>query len=212
MADKIMEVKVSLVNKTTAEWEAIASTAIPHNGCACIEWIDDKGTAKVKYGNGTSTYADLPYAGLTKKEIEDLVATKAESLIIEESTDSDYAKVYTFKQGEAIIGTVNIPLDMVVSSGEILTDPDAEHVGTFLVLTIANDAQDKVYINLGEMLKAYTVEENATMVQLAISDTNVISATIVDASITKAKLATDVTDILDKAITTDDALTLNCTL
>lgn len=212
MAEKILETKVSLVNKTTEEWNAIADTVIPYAGCACIEWIDDIGTAKVKYGNGNSTYADLPYAGLTKKEIEDLVATKAEALTIEEQTSSDYAKVYVFKQGETEIGTINVPLDMVVSSGVVETDPDEEHVGTFLILTIANDTQDKIYINLGEILQAYTVENNATMIQLAISDTNVISATIVDGSITKAKLATEVTNILDNAITTDDTLVLNCTL
>lgn len=212
MAERILETKVALVNKTTAEWNAIADTVIPYAGCTCIEWVDDEGTAKVKYGNGTSTYADLPYAGLTKAEIEAIISSKSESVTIAEETSADYAKVYVFKQGENEIGRVNIPLDMVVSAGTVETDPDADHVGTFLVLTIANDAQDKVYINLGEFLQAYTVENNATMVQLAISDTNEISAAIVDGSITKAKLATEVTDILDKAITSDDTVTINCTL
>lgn len=212
MAEKILKTKVSLVNKTISEWNEIANTTVPYAGCVCIEWIDENGAAKVKYGNGISTYADLPYAGLTKSEIEELINAKESTITIEESTDSNYAKVYVFKQGESEIGKVNIPLDMVVSSGEVKENPDESHTGTFLVLTIANATKDKVYINIGEMLKAYTVEQSASMIQLAINDANEISATIVDNSITKEKLATEITDILDKAVTAEDTLVLNCTL
>lgn len=213
MAERILKTKVSLVNKTAAEWAEIASTTVPYAGCACIEWVDEaKKLAKVKYGNGISTYAELEYSTITEAEVLELIAQNAKEVTIEESSAEGYAKSYTFKQGEDVIGTVNIPLDMVVSSGEVMTDPDSDHVGTFLVLTIANKAQDKVYVNIGEIIKAYTVEASAAMVQLAINEHNEISATIVDGSITKAKLANDVTDVLDKAVTTDDTLVLNCIL
>lgn len=82
-----------------------------------------------------------------------------------ESQDSDsYAKVYTFKQGGEVIGEVDIPKSMVVKSG-VLTDIEENTVmqngvylpaGKYIVLTFANDAEDKVYINVGDLIDTYS--------------------------------------------------------
>lgn len=58
MANATFEVKIALVNKTTAQWEA--ETTIPIKGCPCVEWTD-QGKPKMKIGDGTSSWADLPY-------------------------------------------------------------------------------------------------------------------------------------------------------
>lgn len=58
MANVTFEAKIALVNKTTAQWEA--ETAIPIKGCPCVEWTDS-GKPKMKIGDGTSSWADLPY-------------------------------------------------------------------------------------------------------------------------------------------------------
>lgn len=58
MANATFEAKIALVNKTTAQWEA--ETAIPIKGCPCVEWTDS-GKPKMKIGDGTSSWADLPY-------------------------------------------------------------------------------------------------------------------------------------------------------
>lgn len=110
--------------------------------------------------------------------------------IEEDTTRPDYAKVYTVKQGTTTIGTINIPKDMVVQSGTVQTNPDNEHQGTFIVLTLANATADKIYIEVGTLVDIYTAQQNATQIQLAISSTTrEISATVVAGSITSAELA-----------------------
>lgn len=58
MAERTLSTKISLVNKTTAEWEA--ETTIPFKSCPCVEFTQD-GKTKLKIGNGTNLYKDLPY-------------------------------------------------------------------------------------------------------------------------------------------------------
>lgn len=109
---------------------------------------------------------------------------------ITESTPSGYAKSYTVKQGDNTVGVINIPKDMVVSSGEVETNPSGQPTGTYLVLTLANATSDKVYINVGTLVDIYTAAKNATQVQLSInSETREISATIVAGSIGTTELA-----------------------
>ena len=120
----------------------------------------------------------------------------------------------------ATIATVDIPKDMVVSSGKVVVNPEGQNEGTYLELTLSNATSDKVYINVGKLVDIYTAKANATQVQIAIdSATREVSATIVaggvgsteladgavitakigDAQVTKAKLGTDVQASIDKA-------------
>lgn len=139
------------------------------------------------------------------KKVND-AATAAEITVEESTTDSTYAKVYTIKQNGTAKGTINIPKDMVVKSGTVETNPDDEHLGTFLVLTLANATEDKVYINVGTLVDIYTPAAKATQVQLAINTaTREISATIVAGSITNVELA-------ENAITTAKIADGNVTL
>ena len=109
-----------------------------------------------------------------------------------ETTTEGMAKSYTIKQGGATIATIDIPKDMVVSSGAVEVDPKGLEAGTYLVLTLANATSDKIYINVGKLVDIYTAKANATQVQIAIdSATREISATIVAGSVTATELATD---------------------
>lgn len=109
---------------------------------------------------------------------------------VTESTPSGYAKSYTIKQGSSTVGVINIPKDMVVSSGTVETNPSGQPAGTYLVLTLANATSDKVYINVGKLVDLYTAKQAATQVQLSInSGTREISATIVAGSIGTTELA-----------------------
>lgn len=125
--------------------------------------------------------------------------------IKEDATNPLYSKVYTIKQGTTEVGTINIPKDMVVKSGEVLTNPDDEHTGTFIVLTLANATSDKIFINVGTLVDIYKAAAGATQVQLAIdSSTRKISATIVAGSITATELAANAVTtekILDGSVT-----------
>lgn len=109
-----------------------------------------------------------------------------------ETTTEGYAKSYTFTQGSAKLGVIDIPKDMVVSSGTVEKNPANQPEGTYLVLTLANATSDKVYINIGTLVDIFTVKAGATQIQLSIdSSTREISATIVAGSVTATELATD---------------------
>ena len=106
------------------------------------------------------------------------------------TTTEGYAKSYTIKQGASTVGVIDIPKDMVVSSGSVEVDPEEHDPGTYLVLTLANATSDKVYINVGNLVDIYTAQASATQIQLSInSGTREISATIVAGSVTATELA-----------------------
>lgn len=94
-------------------------------------------------------------------------------------------KTYTLKQGNNTIGTIDIPKDMVVQSGSVVTNPDGQTAGTYIKLVLANATNDEIYVNVGTLVDIYTAQENASQVQLTIdSATRVISASIVNGAIT----------------------------
>lgn len=136
------------------------------------------------------------------------------------TTSEGMLKSYTIKQGKTTLGVIDIPKDMVVKSGVVEENPAGQAKGTYLVLTLANATEDKVYINVGTLVDIYTAEAGASQIQLAINpSTREISATIVagsvgtteladgavttvkiaDGVVTKAKLATEVQTSLTKA-------------
>lgn len=148
--------------------------------------------------------------------------TAAAITLVEDSnpTTEGVAKAYTIKQGDNTVGTINIPKDMVVQSGSVVTNPEGQAAGTYIKLVLANATNDEIYVNVGTLVDIYTAKANAAQVQLAIdSATREISATIVagsigstelaanavvtakiaDGNVSKAKLATDVQASLDKA-------------
>lgn len=140
-------------------------------------------------GNAVAAINEL--AGKVTTSTNDLVVT-----IDTSTTTSGMSKSYTIKQGTTNIGTIDIPKDMVVSSGTVEKDPEGQPAGTYLVLTLANASSDKLYINVGTLVDIYVAKANATQIQLAIdSTTREISATVVAGSIDTAELA-------DNAITT----------
>lgn len=156
-----------------------------------------------------------------KSSIDSLKTSSAIS-VDTTNTTSGMAKSYQIKQGAKLITTIDIPKDMVVKSGTVEKNPVGQASGTYLVLTLANATNDKVYINVGTLVDIYTAQASATQVQLTIdSTTREISAVIVagsigttelangavtttkiaEANVTKAKLDKTVQASLDKADT-----------
>ena len=158
------------------------------------------------------------------------------------NTTSGAAKSYTLKQLGKAIATIDIPKDMVVSKGvveKINTKPDdfpegqQFTAGTYIVLTIANKASNKLYINVSDLLDDKTVEGvtgaditvtadssegpvkiTATINEKAvqtkhIADSAVITGKINNKAVTTAKIADGAVDTLqikDNAVTTDKVL------
>lgn len=127
--------------------------------------------------------------------------------------------IYTVKQGNEVVGTINIPKDMVVQSGSVEVDPEGQPEGTYIKLVLAN-VDEPLYINVGTLVDIYTAKANATQVQIVIdsnsreisasivagsigttelADDAVTTAKIADANVTKAKLSTALQGSIDKA-------------
>jgi hypothetical protein len=116
--------------------------------------------------------------------------TAAVVTITEKGTTTDYAQVYEVKQGTTVVGTINIPKELVVSAGEVVTNPTGKPAGTYIKLTLQN-VTDPLYIDVAKLVDVYTAQANATQVQLSIDANRVISATIKAGTITSTELATD---------------------
>ena len=117
-----------------------------------------------------------------------------------------YAKTYEITQVDKVIGTIDIPKDMVVSNG-IVTE-NAEGV-KIIQLTLNNN--DVIEIPVADLVDVYTAEESAAQVQLIIDANNEISASIVAGSITKTELASDIVTSLGKADSAVQAVTTGAT-
>ena len=80
MATNTLNTRVVICSKTTSQWANI--TTVPLKGEICIEWIseDSNTLPKMKVGNGTDVYADLPYATFTEKEIKAFISQAAFNL------------------------------------------------------------------------------------------------------------------------------------
>lgn len=169
-------------------------------------------------------------------EIFDSLGSDATVSVVASTTGlgTDVLKKYDIYQGDKsdpsnIVGTIDIPKDLVVTAGEVVKlgagAVSGLDAGTYLKLTIANQA-NPVYINTQDLVEDFTVQASATQVQLAVSATRELSAAVVAGSIgetelgtgavstaklaasavTNAKLAENAvatTNIVDAAVTTD---------
>lgn len=138
-------------------------------------------------------------------------------------TTDGAAKSYTLKQLGKDIAIIDIPKDMVVSGGVVETytdetapvDPSKTDgsklaAGTYIVLTIANKAKDKLYIPADGLVEyvtsgsktgdpiIVTVDPTTHKVTATLSDKGIATAKIKDGAVTEVKLAKAVTDKLAK--------------
>lgn len=121
------------------------------------------------------------------------IPTAAEYSVVKDENSVDYAAVYHLtKDGVNTGAAINIPKDMVVQSGYVVTDPEGQPAGTYIKLVLQNVA-DPLYINVGSLIEYVTSGSQAgDMVVVAVSDDHKVTATITDGTVTKAKLATEV--------------------
>lgn len=111
--------------------------------------------------------------------------TAAAVTMTSKGADDTYANVYELKQGETLIGSINIPKDMVVESGEVV-DID----GVKNIKLVLQNVEEPLYIPVGSLVDIYVAHADAAQVQVAIDPTTrEISATIVAGSVTSVELA-----------------------
>ena len=143
--------------------------------------------------------------GYVDEKIAAIPAQVDYSVTCDTSTPAGVAKRYVLSQKGSAIATIDIPSDMVVKSGTVETKSEAGVwgvAGTYLVLTLANATSDKVYINVSDLIE-YVTGATATdgIITTSVDANHVLTATIGDGTITKAKLAAAVQTSLGKADT-----------
>lgn len=182
-----------------------------------LSTLDNSLAAVAKSGNAEDVSYDNTTSGLTATDVQAAIDEVAEAsaggvssktvYITETAGQSGdpFSKRYGVYQGATgsslspvvaeKLADIDIPKDMVVESGSVETVETADvpyegaQVGDkYIDLVIANATSDHIYIPANSLVDIYTVEQNATQIQLAINN-NVISATIVDGAVTTAKIA-----------------------
>lgn len=139
--------------------------------------------------------------GYVDEKVGAIPAQTNYSVSVTPSTVDGLAKRYTIHQeATGLDVNIDIPTDMVVKKGAVVTNPEGQTAGTYLVLTLANATNDKVYIDVGNLIEYVTSGSGANdMVKIAVSADHKVTASITDGSITKAKLATAVQNSLNNA-------------
>jgi hypothetical protein len=140
-------------------------------------------------------------------DIENKIKDNVNGLItIDTNTTTEgMVKSYTIKQGDTVVGVIDIPKDMVVEDGSVVVNPEGQEEGTYIKLILAN-VSEALYINVGTLVDIYRAKANATQIQISIdSSTREISATIVAGGVGTTELA-------DNAVTTVKIADANITL
>lgn len=144
-------------------------------------------------------------------EIGKIPAQTDYTVTITESTPEGYAKAYTIAQAATGLSTViNIPKDMVVESGTVVTDPAGQPAGTYLKLVLANADESEIFINVADLIEYVTSGSQAgDQIVVAVSADHKVTATLSDGSVTLAQLAQEVQDEIAKAHSHDNKALLD---
>ncbi|MGM9532000.1 hypothetical protein, partial [Intestinibacter sp.] len=168
-------------------------TEIKSDGEAIISVSQSNGKISATTGAISATNVNVAdasshFTATTVEGVLDELYTKSgegAAVTITSATGSnDILKTYTIKQGGISVGTIDIPKDLVVTSGSVVKGNWADDVftenvsgsGTALKLVIANQS-NPVYINTLDLVKDHTAGNG-----INISDTNVVSVVVDSAS------------------------------
>lgn len=154
--------------------EKVASVSATANKGIVIEGTGTAPTVGIKLDPAEGNIATLSEAGL--KVTAPTVNVPVYSLA-KDATSTDYAAVYHLTKDGANVGeAINIPKDLFVESGEIVENPAGQTPGKYLKLVLQNQT-DPVYINVADLVDAYTAGNGIT-----ISGTNEVAAKVVAAN------------------------------
>ena len=220
VADLIAKVGAAAEGETAAtglyalieEVKALANTKVASVGATDASVVVDSSTAtapkiQVQISKVENNALTLAEDGL-KVIVPDVTHPEYTIKKLETATAGMSASYQLTKDGTGVGAVIDIPKDMVVKSGTVETNPSGQTAGTYLVLTLANATEDKIYINVGNLIEYVTAGDSPDgMVVVSISDDHKVTATLGNASITEAKLAKGVTDKLAKAVSAVQSVT-----
>ena len=190
---------VKQIAKSYADGKDAAIAAAKSAGDNAQTAVDALGT---KVGTIPTTSKATSVVGYVDEQVKAVKDAEVDyTVTVTPSTVEGIAKRYTIAQASTGLNVnIDIPSDMVVKNGTVETNPAGQPAGTYLVLTLANATNDKVYIDVGSLIEYVTSGSKVgDMVVVDVSADHKVTATITDGTITKAKLATAVQTSLDLA-------------
>ena len=195
--------------KLIADVEAVAKARLESveagNNSITIAGSATKPSVAVKISEAVGNALSLAEDGL-KVEIPEVKIPKYSLVKDETAANGDIATYHLTKDGVNEGVAINIPKDLVVSSGSVETftsgalPEGVTEAGTYIKLTLANSTKP-LYINVGSLIEYVTGgsgENDAIQVNVS-SDTHKVTANVKNGSLTKEMLATGVVASLDKA-------------
>ena len=133
-------------------------------------------TSQLENNSGFITSADVPTKVSQLNNDTGFITSNdvPEYSVIKATDTTDYAAVYYLTKNGVNTGVaINIPKDLFVESGEIVTNPSGQPVGKYLKLVLQNQTEP-IYINVADLVDAYT-----SGIGISISTNNEISIKIV---------------------------------
>ena len=197
--------------KLIADVEAVAKARLESveagDNSITIAGSATKPSVAVKVSKAAGNALSLADDGL-KVEIPE-VEVPVYSLVKDETAaNGDIATYHLTKDGSNVGVPINIPKDLVVSSGSVETftagalPEGVTEAGTYIKLTLANSTKP-LYINVSTLIEYVTGgsgENDAIQINVS-SDTHKVTANVKNGSLTKEMLAAGVVASLDKADT-----------
>lgn len=195
--------------KLIADVEAVAKARLESveagDNSITIAGSATKPSVAVKVSKAAGNALSLADDGL-KVEIPEVKVPKYSLVKDKTAADGDIATYHLTKDGVNEGVAINIPKDLVVSSGSVETFtsgafPDGvTEAGTYIKLTLANSTKP-LYINVSKLIEYVTGgsgENDAIQVNVS-SDTHKVTANVKNGSLTKEMLAAGVVASLGKA-------------
>lgn len=143
-----------------------------------------------KIGNDTSDNITLSKVATTGEAVDVSFSTTQEGFTTTTTVDAALK--------ELISRHLSLK-DLVVESGQLVVNPAGQPDGTYIELTLNDEAETKIYINVQDLIDIYTGTAVAANteggVSVSVSPENEISADLVDGSVSTAK-------IIDSNVTT----------
>lgn len=197
--------------KLIADVEAVAKARLESveagDNSVIIAGSAKKPSVAVKVSKAVGNALSLADDGL-KVEIPEVKVPKYSLVKDTTAADGDIATYHLTKDGSNVGVPINIPKDLVVSSGSVETFtpgalPDGvTEAGTYIKLTLANSTKP-LYINVSTLIEYVTGgsgENDAIQINVS-SDTHKVTANVKEGSLTKEMLAAGVVASLGKADT-----------
>lgn len=133
-------------------------------------------TSQLENNSGFITSADVPTKVSQLDNDTGFITSNdvPEYSVVKAADTTDYAAVYYLTKNRVNTGVaINIPKDLFVESGEIVTNPTGQPAGKYLKLVLQNQTEP-IYINVADLVDAYT-----NGLGITISANNEISIKIV---------------------------------